>query len=133
MAVTADRPTPHTHSATLRCGRTPPHYRTPSGRAAKKTPLTVATTGVPPRVDLAALYEQLRRRVLDGGRGVPGCAFFQRQGMKSWIESCLRISRPAAHVCPPHTPAAAEIPFCGEFVHLIAVMVLQIHQQGAMS
>jgi hypothetical protein len=82
---------------------------------------------------LAALYEQLRRRVLDGGRAIPGCTLFQRHGMRTWIESCLRVHRPAAHVCPPHTPAAAEITFCGEFVHLIAAMVLQIHQQGAMS
>jgi hypothetical protein len=80
-----------------------------------------------------ALYEQLRRRVLDRGGDVPGCALFQRQGMKSWIESCLRVCRPAAHVCPPHIPTAVEIPFCGEFVHLIAAMVLQIHQQGATS
>jgi hypothetical protein len=84
-------------------------------------------------VDLPALYEQLRRRVLDGGRGVPGCALLQRQGMKSWIESCLRVYRPSMHVCPPREPATTSIPFCGDFVQLIAAMVLEIHQQGAMS
>jgi len=79
-----------------------------------------------------ALYEQLRRRALDGGRSVPGCALLQRQGMKSWIESCLRVYRPSAPVCPPNTQAATES-FCGELVHLIAAMVFEIHQQGAIS
>jgi hypothetical protein len=85
------------------------------------------------RLDLAALYEQLRRRVLEGGRRVPGCALLQHHGMRSWIESCLRMYRPSAQVAPPPQPALAPIPFCGEFVPLIAAMVLAIHQQGAIS
>jgi len=52
--------------------------------------------------------------------------------MKTWIESCLRVYRPSAPVCPPHTPAAPGS-FCGEFVHLVAAMILEIHQQGAIS
>jgi hypothetical protein len=91
----------------------------------------VASADIASRLDLAALYEQLRRRVLDGSRSVPGRALFQRQGMRSWIESCLRNYRPSAHVSTPSQPAVAQIPFCGEFVHLIAAMVLQINQQGA--
>jgi hypothetical protein len=72
--------------------------------------------------------------VLDGGRGVPGCALLQRHGMKSWIESCMRVYRPSIHVCPPpHGPPPAENHFCGEFVNLIAAMVLEIHQQGAIT
>ena len=86
----------------------------------------------PSRLDLAALYEQLRRRVLEGGRGVPGYALLQHHGMRSWIESCLRLYRGCAHVSPPQ-PSLPQIPFCGEFVHLIAAMVLAIHQQGAIS
>jgi hypothetical protein len=87
----------------------------------------------PSRLDLAALYEQLRRRVLEGGRGVPGCALFQHYGMRSWIESCLCIHRRSAHVSPPPQPALAKISFCGDFVHLVAAMVLAIHQQRAIS
>jgi hypothetical protein len=87
----------------------------------------------PSRLDFAGLYEQLRRRVLDGSQGVPGRALLQHHGMRSWIESCLRIYRRSAHVCPPPQPAPAQIPFCGDFVHLIATMVLAIHQQGASS
>jgi hypothetical protein len=82
---------------------------------------------------VTALYEQLRGRVLNGSRGVPGGALLQRQGMKSWIESCLRVCTPAVPVCPLQEPAKTEIPFCGDFVHLIAAMVLEIHQQGATS
>jgi hypothetical protein len=84
-------------------------------------------------VDLTALYEQLRWRVLDGGRGGPGCALFQRDGMKRWIETCLRFLRPSVPVSPPHELATTSIPFCGDLVQLIAAMVLEIHQQGAMS
>lgn len=79
------------------------------------------------------LYEQLRRRVLDGGRGGPGCALLQRRGMKSWIQACPRTRRPSVNVCPPDELATASIPFCGELVQLLAAMVLEIHQQGAMS
>jgi hypothetical protein len=84
----------------------------------------------PAHVDLIALYEQLRRRVLDGGRGVPLCALLQRQGMRTWIDSCRRVFPPVTSVCLPPTPAAPK-GFCGEIVHLIAAMVLQIQQQGA--
>jgi hypothetical protein len=52
--------------------------------------------------------------------------------MKSWIESCLRVYRSSAPVCPPNTRAATES-LCGELVHLIAAMVFEIHQQGAIS
>jgi hypothetical protein len=99
------------------------------GPTEKKTPLIIANTCAPSRVDLVTLYEQLRRRVLDGGRGVPGCALLVRQGMKSWIESCRRVYRPSVSVMP-HTPAV-PVRFCGEFVQLIASMVLEICQQGA--
>jgi hypothetical protein len=80
-----------------------------------------------------ALYEQLRRRVLDGSRGFPGFALLQRQGMKSWIESSLCVCRPMASFSPPLEPATTNIPFSGDLVQLIAAMVLGIHQQGAMS
>jgi hypothetical protein len=92
----------------------------------------MASADAPSHVDLAGLYEQLRRRALDGGWGGPGCALLQRDGMKSWIETCLRIPRPSVPVCPPHE-AATNIPSCGDLVQLIAAMVLEIHQQGAMS
>lgn len=86
-------------------------------------------------MDLVALYEQLRRRVLDGGRGVPGSALLQRQGMKSWIESCLRVYRASTQARPPQITLAApaNYRFCGEVVYLIAAMVFEIHQQGANS
>jgi len=95
--------------------------------------VTVANADAPSHVDLAALYEQLRRRVLDGGRSLPGCALLQRHGMKSWMESCLRFSRSSLPVCPSYQPASPNIPFCGDLVQLLAAMVLEIHQQGAMS
>ena len=101
-------------------------------RQEKKTPLKIVSPDAPSHVDLVALYEQLRRRVLDGGRSVPGSALLQRQGMKSWIEGCRRFYRPSAPVCPPNTRAATES-FCSEFVHLIAAMVFEIHQPGAIS
>jgi hypothetical protein len=50
--------------------------------------------------------------------------------MKSWIDSCLRVYRPSAPVCLPDTPAAPRS-FCGELVQLIAAMVFEIRQQGA--
>jgi hypothetical protein len=53
--------------------------------------------------------------------------------MKSWIETCLRFRRPSVPVSPPHVLATTSIPFCGDLVQLIAAMVLDIHQQGAMS
>ena len=93
--------------------------------------MTIAGGDVPSHIDLAALYEQLRWRVLDGGRGGPGCALLQRHGMKSWIETCLRFPRPSVPVCPRHE--LATTPFCGDLVQLIAAMVLEIHQQGAIS
>jgi hypothetical protein len=52
--------------------------------------------------------------------------------MKSWMESCLRFSRPSLPVYP-NQPASPSIPFCGDLVQLLAAMVLEIHQQGAMS
>jgi len=90
--------------------------------------------GTEPRshVDLPALYEHLRRRVLDGGWGGPGCVVLQRDGMKSWIETCLRI-QPSVPVCPAPEQATTKISACGDLVQLIAAMVLEIHQQGAMS
>jgi len=83
-------------------------------------------------VDLAALYEQLRRRVLDGGWGGPGCVVLQREGMKSWIETCLRIQR-SVPVCPTPELATTKLSPGGDLVQLIAAMVLEIHRQGAMS
>jgi hypothetical protein len=50
--------------------------------------------------------------------------------MKSWIESCRRVYRPSASVRLPHT-SAAPVSFCGELVQLIAAMILEIRQQGA--
>lgn len=88
--------------------------------------MTIASADGRSTVDLVALYEQLRRHVLQGVRGVPGRALLQRHGMKGWIESCLS----STHDPPPRTPAVAHHPFYGEFVHLIAAMVLEIHQQG---
>jgi hypothetical protein len=130
IAVADDRRIDHTRSAAVRCGRAPAHYRTAFSPAGKKTQLIIASADAPSRVDLAAFYEQLRR--LDGGRGLPGCALLQRHGMKSWIESCLRVCRPSLPVCPPHhPPPTTDIPFCGDVVQLIAEMVLEIHQQGA--
>jgi hypothetical protein len=84
-------------------------------------------------VDLAPLYEQLRRRALDGGWGGAGYVVLRRDGMKSWIETCLRIPRPSVPVCPAHELATTNVPSCGDLVQLIAAMVLQIHQQGATS
>jgi hypothetical protein len=81
---------------------------------------------------VAALYEQLRRRVLDGWGG-PGCVALQRQGMKSWIETCLRIPPPTVPVCPARELATTNLPPGGDLIQLIAAMVLEIHQQGAMS
>jgi serine/threonine protein kinase len=51
--------------------------------------------------DLAVLYEQLRRRVLDGGRGGPGLDLLQREGMQSWIQTRRRLKRPAVKVDAP--------------------------------
>ena len=93
--------------------------------------MTAAGADTVSNVDLAALYEQLRRRVLDDRRGGPECALFQRDGMKSWIETCLRVRRPPVHVCPPPEPARTGIPYCGDLVQLIAAMVLEIYRQGA--
>jgi hypothetical protein len=84
-----------------------------------------------PRLDLTALYEQLRRRVLDGGRSVPGCALLQHHGMRSWIESCVRAWRPHLRMRPAHVPATAHVPPCGDLLHIITAMVLEIHYQGA--
>lgn len=78
-----------------------------------------------------ARYEQLRRRVLDGGPRGSGCVLLQRDGMKSWIEACL-VQR-SVHVRPPHQLPASNIPFCSDLVQLIAAMLLEIHHQGAMS
>jgi len=83
--------------------------------------------------DLAVLYEQLRRGVLDGGRGGPGCALFQREGMKSWIQTCPRRKRPSGSACTSGEVETTSIPFCSDLVQLIVVMILEIHQQGAMS
>lgn len=121
------------YSAGVWACSSPAHSRAAFGPAGKKTSLIFATTDACSHVDLRGLYEQLRRRVLEGGRRVPGCALIQRQGMKGWIESCLQFFRPSVPVCVPHEPPAAEIPFCDDVVHLIASMVLEIHQQGAIS
>ena len=93
--------------------------------------MTIAGSDVPSHIDLAALYEQLRGRVLDGGRRGPGCARLQRHGMKGWIETCLRFPPPSVHVRQPDDLATTSIPLGGDLVQLIAAMVLQIHQQGA--
>jgi hypothetical protein len=82
---------------------------------------------------LAVLYEQLRRSVLDGGWGGRGAVVLQRDGMKSWMETCLRIPQPSVPVCPAHELATTNIPPGGDLVQLIAAMVLEIHQQGAIS
>jgi len=71
--------------------------------------------------------------VLDAGWGGPGCVVLQRDGMKSWIETCLRIPQPSVPICPAHELATTKISPCGDLVQLIAAMVLEIHQQGAMS
>jgi hypothetical protein len=81
---------------------------------------------------VAALYEQLRRRVLDGWGG-PGCVVLKRQGMKSWMATSLRIPPPTVPVCPPPELATTNLPPGGDLIQLIAAMVLEIHQQGAMS
>jgi len=57
----------------------------------------------------------------------------QRDGMKSWIEACLRVQQRCMYVDPPHQPATSKLTFCGDLVQLIAAMVLQIHHQGAIS
>jgi hypothetical protein len=95
--------------------------------------LTALNASARSHVDVTALYEQLRWRVLDGRRGVPGRALLQREGMKSWMESCLRVCRPCVSSCEPPEPPTAPARFCGEFVHLIAVMLLELHQQGAIA
>jgi hypothetical protein len=82
---------------------------------------------------MAVLYEQLRRGVIDGGRGGPGCALLQREGMKSWIQAGPRRKRPSVKVCAPGDMVTTSNSFCGDLVQLIAVMVLEIHQQGAIS
>jgi hypothetical protein len=53
--------------------------------------------------------------------------------MKSWIETCLRIPQPSVPICRTHELATTKISPCGDLVQLIAAMVLEIHQQGAMS
>ena len=77
-------------------------------------------------------YEQSRRRVLDGGPGGPEGALLQRQGMKNWIEACLRV-QPSVPVYPPDQLPTLNIPFCGDLVQQIAAMVLEIHHHGAIS
>jgi hypothetical protein len=95
--------------------------------------LTLASADRQSSADLVVGYEQLRRRVLDGGPGGPGCALLQRNGMKGWIEACLRVQQRCVHVDPPHQLAPSNIRFCGDLVQLIAAMVLEIHHQGAIS
>jgi hypothetical protein len=53
--------------------------------------------------------------------------------MNSWIQTCPRRKRPSVNVCTPGEVATAGIPFCSDLVQLIVVMILEIHQQGAMS
>lgn len=79
------------------------------------------------------LYEQLRRRVLEGGRGGPGYALLQREGMKSWMQACPRRKALPVRVCAPRQMVATSIAFCDELAQLIAVMVIEIHQRGAVS
>jgi hypothetical protein len=54
--------------------------------------------------------------------------------MQSWMESCLRIHQPSVSVSVGPSPTrTAPQGFGGEFVHLIAAMVFEIHRQGALS
>jgi hypothetical protein len=133
IALVDDWRTHERCSAGVWAGSSQAHSRAAFGPAGKKTSLISATTNACSQIDLRGLYEQLRRRVLEGGRRVPGCALIQRQGMKGWIESCLQFFRLSVPVCVPHEPPATEIPFCDDVVHLIASMVLEIHRQGAIS
>jgi hypothetical protein len=133
IAGADDRRTDHTGPTTIWSRGASADPGTASGSAEKKTPLIPAAIDTPPRLDLTNLYEQLRQRVLAGGRGAHGYAVFHRHGMKSWIETCLRVYSSRLRVCPPcdSRPIAAQIPLESEVVQLMAGMVLKIHQQGA--
>ncbi|HKD04543.1 MAG TPA: hypothetical protein VKB79_01460 [Bryobacteraceae bacterium] len=75
----------------------------------------------------------MRRRVLDGGRGGPGLDLLQREGMKSWIQTRLRLKGSTVKVDPSGDTGTTGVAFFRDLAQLIAVMILEIHQQGAMS
>jgi hypothetical protein len=92
FAVVVHRRTHHIHSAAVWCSRAPAHSRTAFGPAGKKTPVTITGADARSPVDLVSLYEQLRRRALDGGRGIPRVCSFEAsgyEGLDRKLPSCL--------------------------------------------
>ena len=76
---------------------------------------------------LRSSYEDLRARVLAGGRG-PGLALFLNHGMREWIEVCSACT--SAIAVPPRAEMTAN-PQClppemrSEIVSILAGLFLQ--------
>ncbi len=72
-------------------------------------------------------YEELRREILEEGRGRgPGLAIFLRRGMAWWLHELARWAEAAplrcreGHQCGVPIPSSAK----GEIVHALAGMIL---------
>jgi hypothetical protein len=95
-AITEFRSAGRTGAAQLPRESAPPQHRE-AASAGKKTPISLlpANTAAPLEKDgLIAAYEELRRQILNGGRG-PGLALFMRRGMREWMNACSLCLAPS--------------------------------------
>lgn len=72
-------------------------------------------------------YEELRREILEDGRGRgPGLAIFLRQGMACWLRELVKWTGDALsrhrQVGPPTAPIPSSTK--DEFVHVLTGMIL---------
>ena len=74
-------------------------------------------------------YEALRAQVVAGvAPQAEGWAVFVRQGLLAWGQACQTLASPAAVPCRP-APLGIPPLFQSAVIHVLASMVLQLHQE----
>jgi hypothetical protein len=105
----------------------PPQHRTRN--SAQKKTVNPALAGASPARATVAAYEALRTAVIDGAPRPEGVAALRYHGMLHGLPMLAETAATQSTPAPGHEPVAYPLQADGEFVRLIASLVLHTHSE----